>query len=234
MSLLVLEDVAAGYGEVDVVAGIGLTIGDREIVTIAGTNGAGKSTIARAIMGLAPRCVGRIVFCGEDLLRRDPEARIALGLGYVPQVANVFAGLTVLENLQVVEPVADRPARLAELFARFPALAERRRLRAGALSGGERQQLAVARALMTRPRMLLLDEPTAALSPSLAAQMFQLIADLPQFGVAALVIEQRARQSLAISHRGYILDSGRIVMQGLAPDLLADTRMADLYLGRSV
>jgi ABC-type branched-subunit amino acid transport system ATPase component len=233
VSLLVLESVAAGYGDVDVVGDIDLMVAAREIVTIAGTNGAGKSTIAKAIMGLAPRCAGRLTFDGGDLADAAPEDRIRLGLGYVPQVANIFAGLSVLENLLVVEHVAARAARLAELFAWFPALAERRRVRAGALSGGERQQLAVARALMSRPRMLLLDEPTAALSPALAAQLFEMIAGLPALGVAALVIEQRARQSLAISDRGYILDSGRIVMHGPAAALLADPRMADLYLGRS-
>jgi branched-chain amino acid transport system ATP-binding protein len=233
MTLLALAGVAVGYGEVDVVTDISLTVSEREIVTIAGTNGAGKSTIAKAIMGLAPRCTGSLVFCGADLMHHDPEDRIALGISYVPQVANVFATLTVQENLQVVEHVADRAARSAEMYALFPALAERRRVRAGALSGGERQQLAFARALMPRPRMLLLDEPTAALAPNLAEQMFALIARLPALDVAALVIEQRARQSLEISDRGYILDSGRIVMQGVAADLLGDARMADLYLGRA-
>lgn len=233
MTLLVLDDVAVGYGEVDIVSGIDLTVAAGEIVTIAGTNGAGKSTLAKAVMGLAPRCRGRLAFDGVDLARHAPEDRIGLGISYVPQVANVFASLTVRENLQVVEGVADRAARLDEIHALFPALAERRRVRAGALSGGERQQLAIARALMPRPRMLLLDEPTAALSPALAAETFALIARLPALGVAALVIEQRARQSLAISDRGTILDSGRIVMTGAAADLLADPRMADLYLGQA-
>jgi branched-chain amino acid transport system ATP-binding protein len=232
VSLLLLAGVSAGYGEIDIISGIDLTVGPREIVTIAGTNGAGKSTLTKAIMGLTARCSGEMTFRDEDLLRRRPEDRIRLGISYVPQVANVFTTLSVLENLQVVEHVADRAARCAAMLEMFPALAARRRVRAGALSGGERQQLAFARALMAAPEMLLLDEPTAALSPNLAAQVFGHIRRLPEMGVAALVVEQRARQSLEISDRGYIIDSGRIVMQGAAAALLADDRMADLYLGR--
>ena len=232
MALLELADVAAGYESVDVVSGIDLRVEAREIVTVAGTNGAGKSTIVKAIMGLAPRCSGRITFDGRDLRRVDAEDRIRLGIGYVPQVANVFTSLTTLENLQVVEHVADRAARLEEIFARFPALRERRRLRAGALSGGERQQLAFARVLMSRPRLMLLDEPTAALAPALVGEVFKLVSGLPEQGVAAVMVEQRARQALEISARGYILDSGQIVLDGEAQALLADQRMADLYLGR--
>lgn len=231
MSLLAVDGLVAGYSEVDIIAGIALTVAPREIVTIAGTNGAGKSTLAKAIMGLVPRCRGRIDFDGQQLIGRRPEHRIEVGIAYVPQVENVFSSLTVLENLLVVEGIKDRRARAAEMFDLFPALAERRRVRAEVLSGGERQQLAFARALMSRPRMMLLDEPTAALSPSLAGQVFGHIKRLPALGVAALVIEQRARQSLEISDRGYVLDAGRAVMSGPADRLLADPQMADLYLG---
>jgi branched-chain amino acid transport system ATP-binding protein len=132
----------------------------------------------------------------------------------------------------VVEHVADRAARIEEIFARFPALRERRRLHAGALSGGERQQLAFARVLMSRPKLMLLDEPTAALAPALVGEVFKLVSGLPEQGVAAVMVEQRARQALEISARGYILDSGQIVLDGEAQALLADQRMADLYLGR--
>jgi len=232
VTLLTVEELHGGYGEVDILAGIDLTVSPREIVTIAGTNGAGKSTLIKAIMGLLPRVTGRIRFDGQDLIPRASEDRIGLGISYVPQVANVFASLTVLENLQVVEGVARRGERLAAMLGLFPALAERRGRRAGSLSGGERQQLAFARALMPEPRLMLLDEPTAALSPALVAQVFALIQALPGLGVAALVVEQRARQSLAISDRGCILDGGRVAMAGRAGDLLADARMAELYLGR--
>ncbi len=230
--LLELRDLRGGYSEVDILCGVDLTVASGEIVTIAGTNGAGKSTLAKAVMGLLPRCAGVRRFCGTDLAGREPEDRVALGISYVPQVANVFARLTVQENLEVVEGVQDRRARIEEMYTQFPGLRERRRLHAGLLSGGERQQLAFARALMPRPTMLLLDEPTAALSPALAAQVFATIARLPALGVAALVVEQRARLSLENSDRGYILDQGRVVIQGSAQELLSNAEMTDLYLGR--
>lgn len=232
MRLLELRGVRAGYGEVDIIRGIDLVVDAGEIVTIAGTNGAGKSTLAKAVMGLMPHCSGLRLFRGEDLSHWPPEDRIRLGISYVPQVANVFARLTVQENLEVVQGVTERRARMAEMYRLFPRLSERRRLAAGLLSGGERQQLAFARALMPRPAMLLLDEPTAALSPALAAEVFATIARLPEHGTAALVVEQRARDSLARSDRGYILDGGVVVMAGRAADLLADPAMTDLYLGR--
>lgn len=233
MRLLTVENVSAGYGEIDIVTQMNLVVDSREIITIAGTNGAGKSTLVKAVMGLAPRCSGRIDFHGTDLLKLAAEDRVAAGISYVPQVANVFRPLTVMENLQVVENVANRSVRIAEMFALFPALADRRRSTAGSLSGGERQQLAFARALMPRPKMILLDEPTAALSPALVEQVLGLIRALPALDIAALVVEQRARQSLEISDRGYILDSGRIVLEGSAKTLLADEKMAQYYLGRA-
>lgn len=232
MTLLALEGVVAGYGEVDIVRGIDLTVGAKEIVTIAGTNGAGKSTLVKAIMGLVPQCRGRFLFAGHDLLRFRPEDRVSIGMSYVPQVANVFTSLSVIENLRVMEGVQDQAGQIGKMLGLFPALAERRRTLAGALSGGERQQLAFARALMPNPKLMLLDEPTAALSPNLVSQVLQLVRDLPALGVAVLIVEQRARQSLEISDRGYILDSGKVVLSGPAAELLADERMAQYYLGR--
>ncbi len=230
--LLELHGLRAGYGEVEILRGVDLHVDAGEIVTIAGTNGAGKSTLAKAVMGLVPRCSGVRAFRGRTLDQLAPEDRIGLGISYVPQVANVFARLTVQENLEVVEAVADRRARIAEMYSLFPGLAGRRRLAAGMLSGGERQQLAFARALMPRPAMLLLDEPTAALSPALAAQVFSIIQQLPEWNIAALVVEQRARESLRHSHRGYILDGGTVVIAGRADELLANDELTDLYLGR--
>lgn len=233
MNLLSIEDLRGGYGEVDILNGVSLVLKLGEIVTVAGTNGAGKSTLAKAIVGLLPRVSGRLRLDGRDVTRLSTETRIAAGLGYVPQVANVFPSLSVLENLQVVVGVVDRTARIGELFEAFPALAERRRGRAGSLSGGERQQLAFARALMPRPKLMILDEPTAALAPARVSDAFALIARLPSLGVSVLMVEQRARQALAISHRGCILDGGRVALEGAAAALLADQRAAELYLGRT-
>ncbi len=231
MSLLEVTAIAGGYGEADILRGIDLHVEQGEIVTVAGTNGAGKSTLIKAIMGLVPRCRGQVLLDGRDLLRLAPEQRVGAGVGYVPQVANVFGSLSVLDNLRVVEGVSGRDARIAEMLERFPALAARRGVAARSLSGGERQQLAFARALMGRPRLLLLDEPTATLSPALMMQVFELIRTLPALSTAILLVEQRARQSLEISGRGYILDGGKVVLHGPAQDLLADPSMARLYLG---
>ena len=230
-TLLAITELHGGYGATDILHGVSLEVGEREIVTIAGTNGAGKSTLAKAVVGLLPRVAGRIDFHGRDLTGLAVEDRIAAGLAYVPQVANVFASLTVLENLKVVPGVTDAAARIARQLDAFPALKPRLRQRAGTLSGGERQMLAFARALLTGPKLIVLDEPTAALAPTLVQQVFELVVQLPSQEVAVLMVEQRARQALAISHRGCILDQGRVVLAGPADSLLADDRMARLYLG---
>ena len=229
--LLDVKDVVGGYGGANILHGVTLDVGEREIVTIAGTNGAGKSTLAKAIVGLLPRVAGRIAFAGRSLTGLAVEDRIAAGLAYVPQVANTFPSLTVLENLKVVPNVRDAAARIAQQLDAFPALKPRLRQRAATLSGGERQMLAFARALLTQPTLVVLDEPTAALAPSLVQQVFDLVVRLPAQGVAVLMVEQRARQALAISDRGCILDQGRVVLAGPAAGLLADDRMAKLYLG---
>ena len=229
--LLAGQGLSGGYDESDILHGIDLTVDEREIVTIAGTNGAGKSTLSKAIVGLLPRVAGQIVLAGKDVTRVPVEDRIATGVAYVPQVANVFVSLTVLENLQIVRNVDDGAERIDHLLDTFPALKPRIKQRAGTLSGGERQQVAFARALMTRPHLIVLDEPTAALAPALVEQVFALVTGLPQQNVAVLMVEQRARQALAISGRGYILDQGKVVLSGGAAELLADDRMAKLYLG---
>jgi ABC-type branched-subunit amino acid transport system ATPase component len=229
--LLELAGVTGGYGGADILHGVSLDVGEREIVTLAGTNGAGKSTLAKAVIGLLPQVAGRIALAGRDLAGLSVEDRVAAGLGYVPQVANVFASLSVLENLKVVPRVPDAATRVAQQLDAFPALKLRLHQRAATLSGGERQQLAFARALLTRPRLVVLDEPTAALAPARVEHVFELVRRLPEQDVAVLMVEQRARQALAVSDRGFILDQGRVVLGGPAAQLLADDRMARLYLG---
>lgn len=228
--ILKTESLTGGYTDVDIIHGIDLCVMANEIVTIAGTNGAGKSTFLKALLGLLPRTSGRVSIFGRDVSRLPVEDRIEIGMAYVPQVTNVFRTLTVLENLQV----ADRGMtgdRIHRMLSAFPALKPRLWQRAGTLSGGERQQLAFARALAREPKVIVLDEPTAALSPGLVQTVFQLIIGLKEMGVAVLMVEQRARQSLEISDRGYILDQGRVVLSGAASDLLSDPRMTELYLG---
>jgi ABC-type branched-subunit amino acid transport system ATPase component len=232
MSLLKITGLSGGYGDVDIITGIDMNVGAKEIVTIAGTNGAGKSTLIKAAMGILPRISGTMVFDGIDLLKLQIEDRVRIGISYVPQVRNVFGTLTVLENLQVVEHAPGKAARIRDMFDLFPALAGRRGTYAENLSGGERQQLAFARALMSSPRLILLDEPSAALSPALTDQVFEEVKRLPQADVAVLMVEQRARQALAFSDRGYILDAGRIVLSDTGANLLANEEMGDVYIGR--
>jgi ABC-type branched-subunit amino acid transport system ATPase component len=231
VSLLEIQSVKGGYSEVDIIHGIDLRVEQGEIVTIAGTNGAGKSTFVKSLLGLLPRVEGRISLGGQDISRLSAEDRFDAGLAYVPQVANVFPSLTVKENLLVVQGVKHVAQRMEEILQDFPALVERLGQQASNLSGGERQQLAFARALMPSPRLMILDEPTAALAPSLVQRVFDMVQQLPRAGVAVLMVEQRARQALEISHQGYILDQGRCVLSGKASDLLADDRMTRLYLG---
>ncbi len=231
MSLLVLKNLSGGYSEVDIVSEIDLTVETQEIVTIAGTNGAGKSTLVKALLGLLPRVRGEILLDGQSLTKLAAEERFYAGLAYVPQVANIFGSLTVRENLLVVRGVKKIETRLAEVLELFPVLTEKMSQRASQLSGGERQQLAFARALMPSPKLMVLDEPTAALAPSLVEKVFELVRQLPTRGVAVLMVEQRARQALDISQRGYILDQGRCVLSGRASDLLANEQMTALYLG---
>lgn len=230
-TVLQMAGVSGGYSEVDVLKGVDLEVAAGEIVTVVGTNGAGKSTLIKAVMGLLPRLQGALHFEGQDLTRAPTERRLASGIGYVPQVANVFGSLSVQENLLVVQGVAQRRQRMDDMLALFPSLVPLLRRRAGALSGGERQQLAFAMALMSRPRLICLDEPTAALSPALVGTVFEQIVRLPPLGCAVLMVEQRAREALQISQRGYIMDQGRVALSGAAATLLDDPRAVELYLG---
>ena len=228
--VLSVQDLRGGYGDSDIVQGISLEVNVGEIVTIAGTNGSGKSTLLKAVLGLLPRASGKVMLHGKDISTMQTEERIDAGLACVPQVSNVFRSLSVMENLTVSGRKVD-PQRIAEMLELFGGLKPRLSQLAGTLSGGERQQLAFARALMAAPELIVLDEPTAALAPALVEQIFSLVAALPAQRVSVLMVEQRARQALAISDRGYILDQGKLVLSGSAQGLLDDPRMTALYLG---
>ena len=235
MRLLSIGDLRAGYvSEVEILKGVELTVDDGEFVTVIGPNGAGKSTLVKAVMGLVPHRCGEVLLAREDISACAPYEIARRGVGYVPQRANVFASMTVAENLElglVNAKQADVTGRWTTIFDLFPTLTKRRSQRAGTLSGGERQMLALGRVLMSEPTLLLLDEPSAGLAPALAGAVLEKIAEVNRQGVAVLLVEQNARRALALSNRGYVLDLGRNAHQGAGRDLLHDRRVAELYLG---
>jgi branched-chain amino acid transport system ATP-binding protein len=232
--LLQATDLVAGYiPEVDILNGMNLTVAPAEMVGIIGPNGAGKSTFLKAVLGLVPVRSGHVYLEGEDITGHKAHQLVARGVGFVPQTNNVFPSLTVLENLEMGTFL--RPRQFAEqrdyVFELFPRLSERARQRTGSLSGGERQMVAMGRALMLRPRLLLLDEPSAGLSPALQDQVFLKCREINDGGVAVLMVEQNARRCLQVCHRGYVLDQGQNAYTGLGQVLLDDPKVVDLYLG---
>ena len=228
------DNLVGGYvEEVDILRGCTLTAAEGEIVVVIGPNGAGKSTLAKAIFGLIRLREGRVTLRGEEVTGAPPHEVTARGMSYVPQVANVFGSLTVQENLEVggvlrKSQIRERAQRMLELF---PPLLVRRRQRAGTLSGGQRQLLAMARALMPDPSVLLLDEPSAGLAPRAVGEVFATIADINRQGVTIVMIEQNARRALALADRGYVLEGGTNRFEGTGEALLADPQVAELYLG---
>ncbi|MDN5917850.1 MAG: ABC transporter ATP-binding protein [Pseudonocardia sp.] len=232
--LLAADAVVAGYlPEVNILDGCDLHLARGEIVGVIGPNGAGKSTLVKAIFGLLPIRSGVIRLDGADIGNRPAHELVSLGIGYVPQSRNVFASLTVEENLQM--GLYQRPKRFRKRFAAvadiFPLLADRRRQRAGSLSGGERQVVAMGRALMMEPTVLLLDEPSAGLSPIAQDDAFDRIRTINEAGVSMVMVEQNARRCLELAHRGYVLDQGRNAYTGPGRELLADESVIALYLG---
>jgi ABC-type branched-subunit amino acid transport system ATPase component len=230
-----VEGVWAGYEEMEVLHGVSIEVRPGEIVTMIGPNGAGKSTLMKAIFGLLRPRRGEIRFRGEAIGGLAPSAIVRRGMSYVPQVDNVFPSLSVEENLLVggVTRADDLGPRVAALLELFPNLAARRRVRAGSLSGGERQMVAMARALMLDPVLLLLDEPSAGLSPVMVDAVFERIREINGRGVAVLLVEQNAREALRLSHRGYVLAGGQRRLEGAGPALLDDPEVSRLYLGGS-
>jgi neutral amino acid transport system ATP-binding protein len=233
--VLAVENLVAGYApEVDILKGVSIFVAAHEIVSVVGPNGAGKSTLMKSIFGLLKPRSGRVTVSGALVSGLRPSEIARLGVGYVPQRANVFPSLTVAENLEIglsAAPDKSLARRLEAMYRLFPRLAERRRQTVGSMSGGERQMVAVARALMPEPSALLLDEPSAGLAPMLVDSMFAQVSAINHEGIAILMVEQNARAALALSHRGYVLDLGQNRHEGRAPDLLDDPRVVDLYLG---
>ncbi|MBE1492210.1 ABC transporter ATP-binding protein [Plantactinospora soyae] len=233
--LLEIEDVSLLYGRIQALHGISLTVNEGEIVALIGANGAGKSTTMRAISGIRPVASGRISFAGQDITKMRADLRVRLGLCQAPEGRGIFPGMSVLENLDMgAYTRRDRAgvaADLARVLELFPRLAERAKQAGGTLSGGEQQMLAVGRALMSRPKLLLLDEPSMGLAPMLIQQIFSIITEINQQGTTILLVEQNAQQALARAHRAYVLETGRIVKTGTGAELLHDPAVKEAYLG---
>lgn len=231
--LLATEGVVAGYlPEVDILNGVSIKVTEGEIVTIVGPNGAGKSTLIKTIFGLLSPREGKIALRGDDIGGQKPHVIASKGMSYVPQLDNVFASLTVEENLEMgsLDRKGERD-RIDRMYELFPRLGERKGQAAGTMSGGERQMVAMARALMPEPQVLLLDEPSAGLAPAFVDAIFEKVEEINSDGVTIVMVEQNARRALAMSHRGYVLDLGVDRFEGPGKDLLDDPKVAELYLG---
>jgi len=233
MSLLTVDTITSGYGDMEVLHEVSVELDTGEIVTIIGPNGAGKSTLMKTIFGLLKPTGGKILFDGKNITGLPPDQIVRLGMAYVPQVDNVFPSLTAQENLEMGAFILTRnfSDRMDDIYGLFPLLKERKRQRVGRMSGGERQMVAMGRALMLNPKLILLDEPSTALAPNLAAMIFDRITAINQTGVAILIVEQNAKESLRLSDRGYVLASGRKRFEDTGKNLLTNKEIGELYLG---
>ena len=233
--LLEIRDLTLLYGRIQALHGISLSVDEGEIVALIGANGAGKSTTMRAISGLRPVAAGTIFFAGQDITRMRADLRVARGICQAPEGRGIFPGMSVRENLEMGAYIRRDTAAIKEDFDRvvelFPRLNERLKQAGGTLSGGEQQMLAVGRALMSRPRLLLLDEPSMGLAPMLIQQIFTIITEINQQGTTVLLVEQNAQQALSRAHRAYVLETGRIVKSGTGRELLTDPAVKEAYLG---
>ncbi len=235
--LLALQGLALAYGGIQAVKGIDLTVGAGELVCLIGANGAGKTTTLKGICGLLPARSGKVRYAGDDITGRRPFELVRRGLVMVPEGRGVFGGLTIEENLAMGAYIRDDRAAIGQdierVFTLFPRLKERRRQTAGTLSGGEQQMLAIGRALMSRPRLLLLDEPSMGLAPLMVQKVFETIIAVSREGVTMLLVEQNARLALEVSDRAYVLESGEITLEGEAAKLLHDPKVRAAYLGET-
>jgi len=232
-ALLSVADAHIAYGKVEAVRGVSLTVGDNEIVTIVGANGAGKTTLLNAIMGVLP-LKGSVAFAGADLARLEIEDRVAQGLSLVAEHRELFASMNVEDNLQLGAfrvGRAQAASAFERVYALFPRLKERRKQLAGTLSGGEQQMLAMGRALMGAPKLLMLDEPSLGLAPIIVADIFRTIGELRSAGVSVLLVEQNAQAALKIADRAYVMELGEFILEGKASDIAANERVAASYLG---
>ena len=234
MALLEVDGLVAGYGEIQALHGVSLALEERTLCAIVGANGAGKTTLLRAISGLVAKRAGTVRFSGSDITRFAPHAIVRAGLAHVPEGRHMLANMSVEENLLVASSIRRDDAKLediAAIFSRFPILRSRRSLPAGSLSGGEQQMLAIARALVSRPRALLLDEPSMGLAPKLVMEIFAIVREERARGASILLVEQNARAALALADRAYVLERGRIVLQGSGAELLEREDVTAAYLG---
>ena len=233
--LLELEDVVVAYGRIEALHGISIGIDDGEVVALIGANGAGKTTTMRAISGLRPLTSGRIRFDGRDISKLRADLRVIRGVSQSPEGRGIFPGMSVRENLEMGAYTRRNRAEINEdldrVFTLFPRLKEREKQVGGTMSGGEQQMLAVGRALMSRPKLLLLDEPSMGLAPMLIQQIFDIVVEINQQGTTVLLVEQNAQQALSRAHRAYVLETGEIVKTGTGAELLTDPSVKDAYLG---
>ena len=233
--MLEIKDLHVFYGAIHALKGISLTVADGELVSLIGANGAGKTTTLHAISGLLPAASGSILLDGTDLQKVPANTIIGLGMAHVPEGRHVFARMTVEENLRMGAYILRDQKQISEnlerVYGHFPRLKERRRQLAGTLSGGEQQMLSTGRALMTDPKIVLMDEPSMGLSPLLVKEIFSIIQELHKSGITILLVEQNAKMALAVSDRAYVLETGTISMEGPAAELAADDRVRKAYLG---
>jgi len=235
--LLAVERLSVRYGGVQALSEVDLSVGHGQLVTVIGANGAGKSSLVNAIVGVVPKAGGRVLLDGEDVTQATPEALVGRGVVLVPERRELFAALTVEDNLRLgayrryLRGDRDIRASLDEVYATFPQLANRRRQLAGTMSGGEQQMLAIGRAMMARPRLLLLDEPSLGLAPLIVEEIFRVVAALRDAGATVLLIEQNARAALRLADHGYLLETGNVLLSAPAAELARDERVASAYLG---
>jgi ABC-type branched-subunit amino acid transport system ATPase component len=233
--MLDVSELYSGYGKMEVLHGVSLRVAHQEVVCIIGPNGSGKSTLLKSIFGLIKPYRGRVQFMGQEISQKDPEEKVGLGIAYIPQGRNIFPSLSVMENLEMgATPLRDlskMKKAIEEVFQHYPLLEEKKRLKAGSLSGGEKQILALARTTMIKPRLILLDEPSLGLAPKMIDQVYREIDLINQQGVTFIIVEQNARKALRLAHRAYVLDLGVNRLEDTGEGLLQNEEVKRLYLG---